>query len=396
MKTVRKPIARSRQQRISLCEDIIRMGKPDRVDAAKGVIYGVKVLGLDSLNGRRYTLEAIKRAAHLYEGCPVNVDHPDRPQQTRSAHDRFAWLEKIVVREDGMYGDLHLLETTSELSKRLLKAAQERPDVYGLSHNAIGDGKTVDGVFVVERLEEVRSVDLVAEPATTHGLFEGRPMKKTIKEILESALPKMSDRGRAKLKKLLEDDMMAPALEPEMDAPAAAEGDEDWKSHLTKAIGALTGSDDPASHDIAKKILSMLRPEEAEAPVVEDEDEDEENDKDEEQVKEGEDDEEKEKDKDKDKVESRQEAASLREELAIRDLLEESGIRFAKPEARKTFIKSLVPLSVSERKALIEERKQFTLSGNSRPRSASLHTAPDLKEAKVRDGKSIAEALLRR
>jgi hypothetical protein len=42
----------------------------------------------------------------------------------------------------------------------------------GLSHDAVGTGYTKDGVFQVQKVIEVKSVDIVADPATTQGLFE--------------------------------------------------------------------------------------------------------------------------------------------------------------------------------------------------------------------------------
>ena len=50
----------------------VRMG----VDRQAGVIRGVKILGLESRNGRSYLPEALSQAAPLYEGAKVNVNHP--------------------------------------------------------------------------------------------------------------------------------------------------------------------------------------------------------------------------------------------------------------------------------------------------------------------------------
>ena len=48
-----------------------------RVDRQAGVIRGVKVLGLESRNGRTYLPEALAQAAQLYEDAKVNVNHPE-------------------------------------------------------------------------------------------------------------------------------------------------------------------------------------------------------------------------------------------------------------------------------------------------------------------------------
>jgi hypothetical protein len=79
------------------------------------------------------------------------------------------------VEGKGLYGDLHLLPS-HPFTERILEAAEKMPQIYGLSHNAKGEGfedkKTKK--FVVNKVAEVRHVDLVADPATTHSLAESK------------------------------------------------------------------------------------------------------------------------------------------------------------------------------------------------------------------------------
>jgi hypothetical protein len=133
----------------------------------------VTVLGLSSRNRRRYTSEAAAGALGLYEGALVNLDHPDRPDEPRSVRDRFGRLVNVRfeggrIRADLRYNPEHPFAATLEWF------ARNDPGAIGLSHNAIGEGKDDNGVFVVRKIVELRSVDLVAEPATTRGLYEGR------------------------------------------------------------------------------------------------------------------------------------------------------------------------------------------------------------------------------
>lgn len=154
------------------------------VDRKAGVIRNVKVLGLISENGRRYLPEAVRKAAPLYEGIRVNVDHPEgKPTDMRSAYDRFGKLENIRwVEGEGLYGDLVFLKS-HPMAERICEAAERMPDVFGLSHNAGGDGKVdKDGTFIVDEIVEVRHVDLVADPATTKSLQESRQAE-TLKEL---------------------------------------------------------------------------------------------------------------------------------------------------------------------------------------------------------------------
>ncbi len=145
-----------------------------RVDREAGVIREVKILGYASANGRRYAPEAVRRAVGLYEGIRVNVDHPPaaRPEAERSLAARFGMLRNVAVRDDGLYGDLHYLRS-HPLAELTVEAAERMPEALGLSHNAEGRVTQQAGLAVVEEIVRVRSVDLVADPATTRSLFEG-------------------------------------------------------------------------------------------------------------------------------------------------------------------------------------------------------------------------------
>ena len=304
-------------------------GYSGRVDKAAGIIFGVKVLGHDSQNKRRYLPECIKSASKFYEGINVNKNHPDKPTDSRKSEDRIGWLENVRVTDDGLRADLHLL-LSDPLTRKLLEAAEKRPSLFGLSHNAQGNGEDKDGVFEVCEITEVRSVDIVADGATTKSLFESRNQRKTMKrkirEVLENLLPALPSKVRKLGKTLLEmpEDELAPMdapmeAPPEEDMPPPIEDDagagEDWKTHLTNAIAALVGSEDPASHDIAAKILRMLKPETA---TVAEEDESEEK---EEETTEGEEEDKKEEETveecedDKGKMESKKHAAAVGKEL---------------------------------------------------------------------------------
>jgi len=142
-----------------------------RVDRAAGVIRGVRILGPVSANKRRYTARAIQDGAKLYEGKQVNFDHPGVTRQDRTVADRAGWLEGVQVRDGGLTGDLHLLKADPRTDK-ILEAAERRPALFGLSHNAQGSVRHDGDAMVVETIESVRSVDIVADPATTRSLFE--------------------------------------------------------------------------------------------------------------------------------------------------------------------------------------------------------------------------------
>lgn len=141
-----------------------------RVDRLKGIIPGVKLLGTVSRKGRVYPKEVIEKALPLYEGMRVNVDHVD-PGQRRSLRDRIGLVKNVTLKEDGLFGDFHF-NPEHALANQIAWDAENAPQNLGFSHDSRGGSRNVGGKVVVESIDKVLSVDLVANPATTTGLFE--------------------------------------------------------------------------------------------------------------------------------------------------------------------------------------------------------------------------------
>jgi hypothetical protein len=143
------------------------------VDTEANVIRGVKVIGTRSKNGRDYPPAVLQSAVAHYEGVAVNIDHPAKPGDSRSIRDRFGVIRNASFKADGVYGDLHFNPKHS-VAEQVTWAAKNDPSTLGLSHNAgLKLGKTAaNGRQQVESIQSVRSVDLVANPATTNGFFE--------------------------------------------------------------------------------------------------------------------------------------------------------------------------------------------------------------------------------
>ena len=175
------------------------------VDREAGIIKGIKILGFTSQNGRRYTPEACKAAISLYEGKKVNIDHPEKgPTQQRSTYDRFGkFINVRFVEGDGLFGDLLYLKS-HEMAESVCEAAERKElnDVFGMSHNAQGEG-SVDkqGIFVVSRITEVRHVDLVADPATTQSLTESASAKQKTEEAAYSGVYRTSKKRSPKARR---------------------------------------------------------------------------------------------------------------------------------------------------------------------------------------------------
>ena len=143
------------------------------VDREVGILRGVKLIGLESRNGRRYRESALATAATLYEEAKVNVNHPkEGPQTPRDYQDRLGVIRNVELRSgEGLFGDLHF-NPKHVLAEQLLWDAEHNPRNVGFSHNVLARLSREGERVVVEEITKVQSVDLVADPAATQGLFE--------------------------------------------------------------------------------------------------------------------------------------------------------------------------------------------------------------------------------
>lgn len=143
-----------------------------KIDKENGVVSGVKILGVKSRNNRVYPLETLRDAAPLYENAKVNVNHPDgSPTESRKYQDRVGSIKNVTLQENGLYGDFHF-NPKHPLAEQMLWDAEKAPENFGFSHNVEAVVRVENGAQVVDKIVRVRSVDLVADPATTSGLFE--------------------------------------------------------------------------------------------------------------------------------------------------------------------------------------------------------------------------------
>jgi hypothetical protein len=159
---------------------------PSRIDRDSGLIEGVRILGPTSRNGRTYSPKAMEQAARLYEGAPVNIDHPRGEGKDRPVSDAFGWIRNVRQMPDGVYGDLHFLKSHPQADV-VAEAAERNPNRLGLSHHAEGAVRMDGASVVVESVDKVYSVDLVQTPATNAGLFESEGKRMTIREAAEMA-----------------------------------------------------------------------------------------------------------------------------------------------------------------------------------------------------------------
>lgn len=235
-----------------------------RVDREAGIIFGALVCGFQSANGRDYPWGgALTHRKGTYEGKPVNIDHGRESTVDR----RFGWLANETTGPDGRpRADVHVL-TSHPMAARVLEAAERNPSLFGLSHVAVCRTRPVaGGREVIEDVTEVESVDIVASPATTKGLFEGT-MPTTLKTFLEAVgtrKPAAAKWSRAKWVREM-DEMMGgemdlppppPADMPEPDADEATTNA--FKAAISAVVDkAMSGGMDPK--EALSKIKTLLR-----------------------------------------------------------------------------------------------------------------------------------------
>lgn len=161
----------------TITETVELVCERQQIDAKAGVIKGVKILGRESKNNRVYPAATIERAKGLYEGKKVNVNHPRGEDVTRNYEERFGFVNNVIVRDGELYGDLNY-NPKHAVAEQFAWDAEHAPGQVGLSHNVNGRIMQENGRDVVEEILNVISVDIVADPASTQGLFEGETMSK--------------------------------------------------------------------------------------------------------------------------------------------------------------------------------------------------------------------------
>lgn len=185
---------------VKIFEDIVK-GLPRVASVAPGgntppTIIGCKILGFRSKNNRTYTREALTKAAHKYEGVKVNLDH-NTGTDPRKFSERFGRMVNVKMAADGLYGDLQY-NPKHPLAEAFQWWIKNDPTAIGLSHNATAEVKnTAEGAEIVTEIREVDSVDLVADPATTRGIFESYRMTQVTEDHIGGVFPGYHTPGEA-------------------------------------------------------------------------------------------------------------------------------------------------------------------------------------------------------
>lgn len=161
-----------------------------RLDRENGILRGVKILGFVSKNHRRYAPEALQQAVSMYEGAKVNINHPKGdPLAPRDYQDRIGSIRNVEFRlNEGLFADLYF-NPCHPLANQLAWDAEHAPKNVGFSHNIRARTIEENHVIVVTQILAVQSVDLVADPATTSGLYEAENQPQNTPVTNEEANP---------------------------------------------------------------------------------------------------------------------------------------------------------------------------------------------------------------
>lgn len=177
-------------------------GVPNSESAGEWCIADVKILGTTTKSGkRRYSEQCLRESVSLYEGKAVCNDHTDNPAPNdlalcsapiRKPDDILGYFKSVrYVPGDGLRGNFHFTRR-GELAESVMIASRENPKLYGFSHHVPRNGfrSHMEGnIEVIDSITQVVSVDLVTNPNTNSGLFEGvRPVSKESKTIKFSGL----------------------------------------------------------------------------------------------------------------------------------------------------------------------------------------------------------------
>lgn len=231
-----------------------------RVDRGQGVIRGVKILGLQSRNGRTYLPEALAEAVPLYEGAKVNVNHPKgNPASPRDYRDRIGVIRGVTVRPgDGLFADFHF-NPKHALAEQVAWDAEHAPENVGFSHNV--EARTVrrGDRLVIEAITRVQSVDLVADPATTRGLFESQDddRKQDLPDLAGLTVALLEERRPDLVRQMLEEPTARIAeLEAEIDRREAARAVAERQRLVRELLAEHHLPDPEAADDSARSIVS--------------------------------------------------------------------------------------------------------------------------------------------
>ena len=188
-------MAKDTSATVSLQEYACSAGLKPNVNREKNVVEGVKILGLHSRNNREYPSAVVAKAMPLYENAASFVNHV-KPGESRPYQDRVGTIKNVrpAPDNDGLIADFHYNPKASVI-EQFLWDCEHAPGNAGFSHDVDGRTSRKNGKVVVEEIQSVSSVDIVAKAATTKTIFESADElpEGPERELVEHALSAVTD-----------------------------------------------------------------------------------------------------------------------------------------------------------------------------------------------------------
>lgn len=166
--------------KITASRDRGELLKESNFDDENLVIRNASLLGAVSANGYTFTETAMKDAAKLLENGVQYLNHPQSESEDRDISKLVSSVKNVrfVSGESKVRGDIHFVDTP-HIREEIFPRLKHFKNKVG--NSIVGEGiseSREDGEFVTS-LHAIESVDLVTDPATNRGLFEGIKPKKS-------------------------------------------------------------------------------------------------------------------------------------------------------------------------------------------------------------------------
>ena len=101
----------------------------------------------------------------------MSITPKGHPLSPRDYQDRIGAIRNVRFEAESLFADFHF-NPKHALAEQLAWDARHSPEHVGFSHNVQAKTHASGKELIVDAILEVQSVDLVADPATTGGLFE--------------------------------------------------------------------------------------------------------------------------------------------------------------------------------------------------------------------------------
>jgi hypothetical protein len=163
------------------------------VDESNCVIRNVCVLRKGEARGHGLhvddeTIRGMLESARGKAQIPCQLDHGSGVENT------VGYLSDFRIQGEKLTADLFLLKSHEE-TPRLIEKAQRMPRAFGLSAAFAGCGEAQSGGKKAARCHDLKSVDIVTQPAATDGLFSERFPSKPSKQALARCVVMLAQKG---------------------------------------------------------------------------------------------------------------------------------------------------------------------------------------------------------